>query len=348
MKNKLIKIDNINIGYSYPTLIIPEIGINHNGSLKKAIQMVDSIKLAGANCVKVQIHIPDEEMSEESKKISPGNSNKNIYHIIKSNSLNLDEELALKRYIEKKNLLYIATPFSIKAIHWLKKNNVKIIKIGSGEFNNEYFIQEAIKIKIPMILSTGMQDAFSIKKTFDQLKRHKSKFVILHCHSVYPTLAKYANLNQITSLKKKYKNELIGYSDHTIGTDLACASLSFRPVILEKHFTLSKNEKGPDIICSIDKNELKYLLKASNNVFLSLNYNKKDTLNEKLTKKFAFQSVVASVDIKKGEFFSNKNTILRRPGTGQFNSRNWNKILGLKSKFDIKANTQIKKKYVSS
>ena len=342
MKNNSIKIGKIVIGQNKPALIIPEIGINHMGSIRKALKMVDLIKESGAKCVKVQIHIPDEEMSNESRNIKPGNSKSDIYNIIRSNSLNLNEELFLKKYIEEKNLLYVATPFSFKAIEWIKKNKVKLIKIGSGEFNNKYFIREVIKLNKPIILSTGMQDMRTIDSIHKLLVKNNCKFVILHCHSAYPTAPENSNLNKISSLKKKFKNSLIGYSDHTIGTDIACAALTYKPVLIEKHFAQSKNDKGPDIICSIDKKELSYLLNASENIFLSMNNNEPNHKQEAITKKFAFQSVVAKRDIQIGEFFSINNTILKRPGTGYYNSTNYEKLIGRKSKKLIKRNYQIK------
>lgn len=348
MKINSIKIDNIVIGQNHPALIVPEIGINHMGSLKKALRMVDLIKKSGAKCVKVQIHIPDEEMSYESKKIRPGNSKNSIYNVIKSNSLTLDEELKLKIYIEKKKLLYIATPFSFKAIDWIKKNKVKLIKIGSGEFNNEYFLKKVIELKKPIILSTGMQDDETIDKNYKLLKKNNCKFILLHCHSVYPTDPRNANLNRINLLKKNFNDALIGYSDHTKGTDIACASLTYKPVLIEKHFAFNKKDKGPDIICSIDKKDLEFLINASKNVFLSINSKTKDIKNESITKRFAFQSVVAKKLIQKNEYFTHDNTILKRPGNGDFNSNNYKDLIGKKSNNIIKNNTQIKKTDVSS
>ena len=153
-----IKIGNRIISENSKPLIVAEIGINHFGSLKKAKRMVDQIKDAGAEAAKVQIHMPDEEMSEEAKSIKPGNSNLSIYELIKKNSLNLEEEFKLKKYIEKKGLIYLATPFSFKAARWLQKNKVKVFKIGSGECNNYPLIKLISSFKKPMIVSTGMND----------------------------------------------------------------------------------------------------------------------------------------------------------------------------------------------
>ena len=141
-----------------------EIGINHFGSLKIAKKIVDNIKKCGGEAVKVQIHLPDEEMSEEAKKIKPGNSKKNIFKIIKENSLSLDEELKLKNYIEKKKLIYIATPFSFDAADWLNIQKIKILKICYVECNNIPLINYICKFKKPLIVSTGMNSIESVKK----------------------------------------------------------------------------------------------------------------------------------------------------------------------------------------
>ena len=182
----MIKIGKRIISNKHRPLIVAEIGINHFGSLKLAKKIVDSIKKAGAEAVKVQIHIPDDEMSEEAKKIRPGNSNKDIYRIISENSLTLKDELKLKKYIESKKLIYIATPFSYKAAEWLNANDIKIFKIGSGECNNLPLIDYVCRFKKPMIVSTGMNSISSIGETVKVLNRHKIPHVLLHCVNLYP------------------------------------------------------------------------------------------------------------------------------------------------------------------
>ena len=182
----LIRIGKRIISDKSVPLIVAEIGINHFGSLSLAKSIVNEAKKSGAEAVKVQIHIPDEEMSIEAKKIKPGNSKKNIYKIIKENSLSLEDEKKLKKYIEKKKLIYIATPFSYKAAKWLHKNNVKIFKIGSGECNNIPFIKHVCSFKRPMIISTGMNTLNDVKKTVKIVKKNKIPHALLHCVNIYP------------------------------------------------------------------------------------------------------------------------------------------------------------------
>jgi len=341
-----IKINNRTISEKSKPLIVPEIGINHFGSLKKAKKMVDAIKKAGAEAVKVQIHIPDEEMSFEAKKIKPGNSNLSIYEIIKRNSLNLDDELKLKKYIEKKKLIYIATPFSFKAAKWLKKNKVKIFKIGSGECNNYPLIKYITSFNKPMIVSTGMNKTENVKKTFSILKKNKIPHAFLHCVNLYPTNFKLVRMGRMLKFKKIFKKSIIGYSDHTEGTDVAKASIVLGAKIIEKHFTLSKDIKGPDISCSMNPNELRDLIYFSQK--MTMVFEKKNDIlkEENITRNFAFHSVVSNQDILKGERLSNKNLTIKRPGIGFFPASKFTFLLGKKAKRFIRKNRLIKKKDV--
>ena len=339
----MIKIGNRKISLDSKPLIVAEIGINHFGSLKLAKKIVDNIKKCGAEAVKVQIHIPDEEMSEEAKKIKPGNSSKNIFKIIQENSLTLNQELELKKYIEKKKLIYIATPFSYAAADWLNKHNIKIFKIGSGECNNLPLIKYICKFKKPMIVSTGMNSINSISKTVSVLNRKKIPHILLHCVNLYPVDYNLIRLNRISILKKKFSKSIIGYSDHSIGNGIPVAALGLGAKLIEKHFVISKKRKGPDVICSMDKNELKELIIVSKQIHASLN-SKKDIIEEEnITRRFAFHSVVSKSKILKGQKFDKKNLTTKRPGTGYFPASKIYSLFGKISKTNIKKNRLIKK-----
>ena len=322
--------------------IVSEIGINHFGSLKIAKKIVDQVYNSGGRIVKSQLHILDEEMSEEAKKIKPGNATTSIYNVIKKNHLNIEDEKKLKKYVESKNMLYICTPFSLKAAKVLHKMGVKIFKIGSGEFNNLPLINEICKFKLPIILSTGMNEFKSIKNTVSFLKKKKANFALLHCVSEYP--AKYENLklDYIKILKQKFPNVLIGYSDHSDSIIPCLSAYSKGAQIIEKHFTFSKQISGPDIKCSMDAKDLSDLIVSSKIIDRSNGYYKKVSNLEKVTARFAFASVVSIQDIKKDEKLSNKNIWVKRPGTGDFTANEYFKLIGKKSKKNIKKGTQIK------
>ena len=342
----MIKIGKRIISKNSKPLIVAEIGINHFGSLKIAKKIVNSAKKSGAEAVKVQIHLPDEEMSEEAKRIKPGNSNTNIYEIIKNNSLSLKDEKKLKKYIEKKKLIYIATPFSYKAAKWLNDNNIKIFKIGSGECNNIPFIKYVCSFKKPMIISTGMNSLKTVKKTVSIVKRNKIPHALLHCVNLYPVDYKFLRLGRLNKMIRIFKNSIIGYSDHSIGNTIPIAALTLGAKIIEKHFVINKNRKGSDVICSMDKTELKHLLIASNKIHKAFSSDKEIITKEEVTRRFAFHSVVSKKDINKNDVLNWKNLTTKRPGTGDYPSYKIYSLIGRKAKKYIKKNHLIKKKYI--
>ena len=347
-KKKFLKLGKIKITDSSPVSIIAEIGINHSGSLKKAKELVDIAKVNGAKIIKVQIHIPDEEMSLEARKIKPGNSNLNIYEVVRKNSLNLKDELLLKKYIEKKKLFYLATPFSFAAVDWLIKNNIKAFKIGSGECGNFPLLKYIAKFKKPMVVSTGMHSIKQISDTVKLLKKKKCKFALLHCTNLYPTDIKLSRLNRILLLKKLFKDNIIGYSDHSVGTQIPKLAVALGAKIVEKHFVKSKKQMGPDVSCSMDPSDLSEMVSEFNNISLAIKFNSKSDIikEETVTRKFALHSVVAKSNILKGVKLSHKNLTVKRPGTGDFHSNKINYLIGKTAKKNIKSNTQIKKHHV--
>jgi N-acetylneuraminate synthase len=345
MKSKF-KISERIVDEKSPPLIIAEIGINHNGNLDKAISIADSAIKSGAEVIKHQTHIPDEEMSQEAKFIKPGNSNKNIYDIIKECSLNELDEKKLFKYIVQKKKIIISTPFSKKAVDRLNRFGVPAFKIGSGECNNYDLIKYVCKFNKPIILSTGMNSIHSIKKTVNIIKRYKVPLALLHCVNLYPTPFNLLRLNSILEMKKSFKDFTIGFSDHTIGINAAIAAIALGAKIVEKHYVDTKATKGPDISCSMDRQELKQLLKISQEISSALPGKKEPLKEEKVTIKFAFASLVAIKDIHKDEKITKNNTCFKRPGTGSFNNQNYRNAYGKISKRLIKSNTQILKKYL--
>jgi len=339
----ILKIGNRKIGDNFKPFIICELGINHHGSLKIAKKMADLAFKAGADAIKNQSHILSEEMIPAAKKIKPTNADSSIYDVIKKNLMTFEDEKKLKIYVEKKKLIYLSTPFSLEAAKKLKAINIKAFKIGSGECNNIPLIKEIIKYKKPIILSTGMNDIKSIKKTVHVLKRSKAKFALLHCISEYPANIKKLKLDFIKVLKKKFPNIVIGYSDHAQGVIPCISAMAKGASIIEKHFTDSKKRYGPDIICSMDPVELNFLKKSANDIFYSNGKNKKISSIEKKTAKFAFSSVVSTKNILPGEKFTKGNIWVKRPGTGYFKAASFYKILGKKAKKPILKDNFIKK-----
>jgi len=343
MNKKIIKLGNLRITKNSPALIICEIGINHNGNLKIAKKMVDAAKKAGTLIIKHQTHIPNEEMSVESKKIKPSNSNKDIYSIIKNCSLNESDEYELMKYVEKKGLFFLSTPFSKAAVDRLVKFKVKAFKIGSGEFNNLPFIEYVASFKKPMILSTGMNDIAQIRRTITVLKKQKANFALMHTTNLYPTPHRLVRLEAMQEIMNKFPDYFIGLSDHTTDNFSSYFAISMGAKIIEKHFTDSKKRKGPDISCSMDPKDFYEINKAAL-LFNKMYKGKKIAAKEeKVTSNFAFGSVVSIKSIKEGERLSHKNIWIKRPGTGFFKSEDFKKLLGKKAKREIKKNIQLKK-----
>ena len=340
---KSFKIGNILIGEKYNPVIIPEIGINHKGDINLAIHMADKAIKAGAQIIKHQTHIVDDEMSYEAKKIKPANANIPIYDLIKKNSLNEKDEKKLMNYIQSRKRIFISTPFSRKAAERLANFGVPAFKIGSGECNNYPLVEYIAKFKKPIILSTGMNSIDSIKPSVKIFRKYKIPYALLHCTNIYPTPTRLVRINCITLLKENFPDAVVGLSDHTENIYTSVASIALGVSIIEKHFTDSKNRKGPDISSSMDPSELKELIKATNEVYLSRGNIKKPIPEEKKTMDFAFASVAAIQDIFKGEILNSKNIFPLRPHSGHFKIKDYERLLGKKVKKDIKKGFQLKK-----
>ena len=343
----MFKINNLEISLKSKPIVLPEIGINHNGSLEIAFKIVDAAKRAGAKIVKHQTHIPIDEMSEEAKKIKPGNSKKNIFKIIESSSLDEEKEYKLLKYVKSKKMIFISTPFSRLAVDRLVKFKVPAFKIGSGEMSNFPLIEYICKFKKPLLVSTGMHSLSEVFKTYKFFKKKNVKFALLHTTNLYPSKDHYLRLNSITEMKNKFPEIPIGLSDHTPDLLSSIIGISLGAKIIEKHFVHDKNKVfGPDINASIDEQQLKNLINVVDRTYNQLRGNKTRLKQEQITRNFAFASVISLKEIKKGEKFSKKNLWVKRPGTGYFNSGQLLKLYGRVSKKNIKANTQIKKKDV--
>ena len=343
---RILKIKKRLIGDSYKPLIIIELGINHNGNLKLAKKIINEAKKSGAEIIKHQTHIPEDEMSLEAKKIRPPNANTNIFDLIKKCSISENEELKIKKFVEKKKMIFISTPFSRKSVDRLVKFNVPAFKIGSGECNNFPLIEYICSFKKPIILSTGMNDIKSIRKSVEIIEHNRLQYALMHTTNLYPTPHKLVRLNALLELKDNFPKAVIGLSDHTPDNATSIAAIAMGANIIEKHFIDTKKRNGPDIRASIDKFQLKKLIDVSKKLFVAMPGKKIPIKEEKKTMKFAFASVVAIKKIKKNERFSENNIWVKRPGTGHFLADKYYYLLGKKSLRNISKNTQIKKKDV--
>ena len=333
-------INNRNVGPNHPPLVLAECGINHEGSIDKAYQMIDSAIEAGAEAIKFQCHITDKEMIETNMK--PGEiSSERLWDIIKRCELTENEELELFRYCQSKNIIYLSTPFSREASDRLDSMGVPAFKIGSGECNNYPLIEHISKKRKPIILSTGMNDIASIRKSVSIIEKYKCPLILLHCTSLYPTPYEKVRLGAITDLSENFNNIPIGLSDHSIGIATCLGAVALGATVLEKHFTVTREWPGPDVPISIEPGELKRLITDSKIIWQSLGGRKTILDDEKPVIDFAYASVVSIRNIKKGDIFSLENIWVKRPGNGELLSDQLENILGKISLSDIPVNTQL-------
>tara|TARA_B100001059_G_scaffold229791_1_gene262917 strand:+ start:1933 stop:2979 length:1047 start_codon:yes stop_codon:yes gene_type:complete len=342
-RNNYIQIEDRNIGLDYTPFVIAEIGINHEGSLKTAFEMVDSAHKSGAEAIKHQTHIVEDEMSKEAKNVIPGNSSDSIYDIMERCALNEEDEIKLKEYVESKGIIFISTPFSRSAANRLEKMKVSSYKIGSGECNNYPLIEHIASFGKPMIVSTGMNNIKSVRKTVKILESHKIPYALLHTTNLYPTPSHLVRLGAMQELQREFPNAVVGLSDHTT-SNLACfGAVAVGASILERHFTDKMDRDGPDIINSMDPIALKELISGSVEISKMRGGKKEAALEENVTIDFAFASVVSIKAIKRGEKFTKENLWVKRPGTGDFLAEEYKNIIGKIARRDI-ANDQFIKK----
>ena len=328
-------------------IVIAEIGINHEGSLDTAIEMADSAILAGAKIIKHQTHIVEDEMSDEAKLVIPGNANVSIYEIMERCALSESDEKKLMQYVQSKGAIFISTPFSRKAANRLARFDIPAYKIGSGECNNYPLIKHIAKLGKPVILSTGMNSIESIRPSVEIFRKAKLPFALLHCTNVYPTPPELVRLGAITRLKEAFPDAVVGLSDHSLSNYPCLGAVALGASILERHFTDSMDRPGPDIVCSMDPSALKSLIEGSDTIFRARGGEKEPIIAEEKTIAFAFASIVAIKDIQNGEKLTEANIWVKRPGNGDFNSNDYENILGSIAKKKINKGFQLKKSDVN-
>lgn len=336
-----MQIANRKIGKNYPPLVIAEIGINHGGKLEVAKSMARAARSSGCEIIKHQTHFVEDEMTLEAKEIFPPNANKSIWDIMDECSLSKDEEIELKKYSESIGLIYISTPFSRSAADFLAEIGVPAFKIGSGECNHYPLIQHIANFGKPIIMSTGMQKIDAIRPSVEIFKASGVEFALLECTNLYPSPPEAVSLQGIEELKNAFPNAVIGFSDHSIGPCMSIASIALGASIIERHFTDSRYRNGPDIVCSMDPSELRYIIDRSKEVHQALHNPKIRTVGEENVYRFARGSIVAEKDLPRGHVISSHDIWARRPGTGEISVEHFHAIIGRRTLKDIKFNQQL-------
>ncbi|WP_050526303.1 N-acetylneuraminate synthase family protein [Pseudorhodobacter aquimaris] len=337
-----MKIGNREIGPAHPPLVIAEIGINHGGSLEVAREMVRLAALSGCECVKHQTHILEDEMTEEAKSIFPPNADVSIWDVMAGCALSLEDERSLKDYTESLGMIYLSTPFSRAAADFLESLDVPAYKIGSGEADNLPLIRHIARKGKPVIMSTGMQSIESIRASVEILDAAGVDYALLECTNLYPSPPEIVSLKGVTDLKAAFPKAVVGFSDHSIGPEMALASVALGASIVERHYTDSRYRIGPDIINSMDPAELRHLIDRSREIWIAANNPKRRTEAEEPVYRFARASVVADRDLAAGHVITESDIWARRPGSGEIAGYDFDKVVGRRLTRAVTRNTQLK------
>ena len=334
-------IANRAVGDNEPPLVIAEVGINHEGQFDKAIQLVDAAATAGAELIKFQCHITEEEMIPTD--MTPGDiSTEGLWDIIKRCELTEDEERTVQSYCAEKNLIYLSTPFSRAAADRLDEMGVPAFKVGSGECNNIPLLQHIAAKGKPMIVSTGMNELSSVARSVSAIREFDVPLALLHCTSMYPTPYDKVRLGAIPQLRKKFPDLPIGLSDHSLDIWTCLGAVALGASLLEKHFTISRKWPGPDTGLSIEPDELRQLIYGARAIWEARGGSKTVLDEEQPVIEFAYATVVTIAPIKAGDVFTRDNTWVKRPGTGPIHANRFEDVLGRVATRNITADVHIK------
>ncbi len=330
------------IGPEYPPLVIAEIGINHGGDLAVAKEMVRLAAQSGCEMVKHQTHILADEMTDEAKSIFPPNADVSIWDVMARCALSLEDEAELKRYTESLGVIWISTPFSRAAADYLESLDVPAYKIGSGEADNLPLIRHIARKGKPVILSTGMQTIETLRASVDILDQAGVPYALLECTNLYPSPAEIVSLRGVTELRDAFARAVVGFSDHSIGPEMALASVALGACILERHYTDTRYRKGPDISCSMDPAELRLLIDRSREIWVAANNPKQRSGPEEDVYRFARGSIVADADLVAGHVIVEQDIWARRPGSGEIAAYEFDAVVGKRLLRAVSRNTQLK------
>lgn len=321
--------------------VIAEAGVNHNGDMKIAKQLIDVASAAGADAVKFQTFNTENLVCKTAKKaeyqLKTTDKSETQYDMLKKLELTEQMHKELIEYCSKKKIMFLSTPFDVESIKLLSSLGLQIFKVPSGEITNLPYLREIAKQKKKVILSTGMSNMEEVKAAVDVLKNDGAgDITLLHCNTQYPTQV--SDVNLLAMVKMREETGLpVGYSDHTQGTEISLGAAALGATVIEKHFTLDKNMEGPDHKASLEPHELREMVAGIRMVELALGDGiKQASESEKVNIDIVRKSIVAAIKIKKGELFTNKNLTTKRPATG-ITPMLWDKVVGTVADRDYEA-----------
>ena len=318
------------------TIIIAEAGVNHNGNLSLAKKLVKVAADAGVDYIKFQTFKADKLVTKvacqaDYQKENLHSKDTSQYKMLKKLELSNEDYMVLLDYCKDLNIHFLSTGFDLDSLHYLHQLGLTLAKIPSGEITNLPYLRCIGKLFSEVILSTGMSTMQEIKAAIDVLIQNgirKDNITVLHCNTEYPTPMKDVNLKAMLHIK----NELgvrVGYSDHTLGIEVPIAAVALGAEVIEKHITLDRTMEGPDHKASLEPDELKAMVKAIRNIEDALSGSgiKEPSPSEKKNLVIARKSIIALKAIAKGEFLTEKNLTVKRPGTG-LSPMQWDSVLG--------------------
>lgn len=322
------------------TVVIAEAGVNHNGDLEIAKQMVKAAKECGADIVKFQTAKLESLVSKsapmaEYQKENTGRTESQM-DMLKKLLLPFDDFGLLARYCEEVGIQFLSTPFDIDSVDFLASLGCKLWKIPSGEITNLPYLERIGRQRQPIILSTGMSTLTEVEEALNVLYGSGvGKITLLHCTTEYPAPFETVNLKAMLTLKEKFKTD-VGYSDHTTGTEIPVAAVAMGATVIEKHFTLSRSMEGPDQKASLEPQEFKSMVSAIRNIEVAMgDGEKKPVHSETVNMTVARKSIIAKKSITKGEVLTENNITTKRPGSG-LSPMKWHEVLGTRAVRDFK------------
>ncbi|XDD45081.1 N-acetylneuraminate synthase [Leptospira sp. WS39.C2] len=313
----------MSLNYENKTLIIAEAGVNHNGDMKLAEELIDIAVEAGVDVVKFQTFTADALVTESAKKANyQSNStdpNETQYSMLKKLEISKENHWKLIEHCNLKKIEFLSTAFDLESLKFLSQLNLHRFKIPSGEITNLPYLKLIGSFQKPVILSTGMSTLGEIEEAILALEAsglNRKDLTVLHCNTEYPTPASDVNLKAMLSIQNAF-GVSVGYSDHTSGIEISLAAVALGATVIEKHFTIDQSLPGPDHKASLNPDELKSLVKGIRNIEKAFGDGiKRPSKSEEKNIAIARKSIVAKQTIKVGEFFSSDNLTSKRPGYG--------------------------------
>lgn len=319
--------------------IIAEAGVNHNGSLQLAYELCDKAKDSGVDAVKFQTWVTERIICKDTKMADYQKENLGVddsqFDMLKKLELTYEDFALIKEYCDKIGIEFLSTGDTEDDINYLVNLGMGKIKLGSGDITNIPFLRFIGGLKLPVIISTGMCNLSDVAIAYNVLREVGAEDItVLHCTTNYPCPMDEVNLRAMQTMKDAFKCK-VGYSDHTMGTEIPIAAVAMGAEIIEKHFTLDRNMEGPDHKASLEPQELKYMVDCIRNIEVALGDGiKKPNASEVEISKVVLKSIVAKAAVKKGDTLTSDNITIKRAGSG-IPAAHWDMIVGTKAHHDF-------------